>query len=326
MKTGPDTRSAPWSGVVLLALSGLAYEVLLTRLFAIIQWHHFAYMIISLALLGYGASGALLVFVRTRWARRPRFYFALNAITFGLLSVLVFLLTQEVDFNPFELAWGWSQGLKLALVYFLLMLPFFFVANALGLALVAYPGRENRIYSADLLGAGAGGLVIIGMLFLLPPMQALLLVGLLGCMAGISSFEPARWRHGGMLLALALGALLWLADIQPPLKMSSFKDLAQAMQIKDMQQLAAQDTPLGQFKLTQSRSVPARHAPGLGLTSVTSLPPQYSLYYDGHGNGALTVFDGDRDAIGFVDELTSAAAYRISDNPRVLVLGAGNGL
>jgi len=35
----------------------LAYEVLLTRLFSIVLWHHFAYMIISAAMLGYGASG-----------------------------------------------------------------------------------------------------------------------------------------------------------------------------------------------------------------------------------------------------------------------------
>ena len=45
-------------------LSGclLAFEVLLTRLFSIVLWHHFAYMIISAAMLGYGASGT---------ARRP---------------------------------------------------------------------------------------------------------------------------------------------------------------------------------------------------------------------------------------------------------------
>ena len=324
--TNPGTGYAPWFGVVLLALAGLAYEILLTRLFAIIQWHHFAYMIISLALLGYGASGALLVFVRARWSARPRLYFAINAISFGLLSVLVFLLTQEVDFNPFELAWGWSQSLKLALVYFLLMLPFFFVANALGLALVAYRGQENRIYSADLLGAGAGGLLIVGLLFLVPPMQALLLVGLLGCMAGVGSFVQARWRHAGMLLVLALLLGFGLTGINPPLKMSAYKDLAQAMQIGDMQQLQSQDTPLGQFHLTHSDKIPARHAPGLGLASVTTLPPQYSLYFDGHANGAVTVFNGDRDSIAFVAELTSAAAYQISDNPRVLVLGAGSGL
>jgi hypothetical protein len=46
--------------VALVSAGALAYEVLLTRLFSIVQWHHYAYMVISIALLGYGASGAFL--------------------------------------------------------------------------------------------------------------------------------------------------------------------------------------------------------------------------------------------------------------------------
>ena len=51
--------SAPLVAISLLSASTLAYEVLLMRLFSIIQWHHFAYMLISVALLGYGLGGAL---------------------------------------------------------------------------------------------------------------------------------------------------------------------------------------------------------------------------------------------------------------------------
>ena len=47
--------------MALVSAAALAYEILLMRLFSIALWHHFAYMIISLALLGYGASGALLM-------------------------------------------------------------------------------------------------------------------------------------------------------------------------------------------------------------------------------------------------------------------------
>ena len=54
------------AAVSLLSAAAIAYEILLTRLFAIALWHHFAYMVISLALLGYGASGTFLVFVRQR--------------------------------------------------------------------------------------------------------------------------------------------------------------------------------------------------------------------------------------------------------------------
>jgi len=56
----------PLFSIALISAAALAYEILLMRLFSIIQWHHFAYMMISLALLGYGASGTFLALSR-RW-------------------------------------------------------------------------------------------------------------------------------------------------------------------------------------------------------------------------------------------------------------------
>ena len=53
--------SPPLLALALLSASALGYEVLLLRLLSIIQWHHFAYMMISVALLGYGAAGTALL-------------------------------------------------------------------------------------------------------------------------------------------------------------------------------------------------------------------------------------------------------------------------
>ena len=60
---------APPAAISLVSASALAYEVLLTRLFSIVQWHHFAYMAISIALLGYGASGSFLALFQDRHCR-----------------------------------------------------------------------------------------------------------------------------------------------------------------------------------------------------------------------------------------------------------------
>ena len=56
---------------LLISAAAIAYEILLMRVLSIVQWHHFAYMIISLALLGYGASGSF-VALNKRWLE-PRF-------------------------------------------------------------------------------------------------------------------------------------------------------------------------------------------------------------------------------------------------------------
>jgi len=73
--------------VSLLSAAVIAYEILLTRLFAIALWHHFAYMIISLALLGYGAGGTFLVLVRHRALARFAVSFAALAVSFGVAAI-----------------------------------------------------------------------------------------------------------------------------------------------------------------------------------------------------------------------------------------------
>lgn len=49
-----------YAGVFLLAFSILLFEIALTRVFAILMWHHLTYMVVSIAMLGFGAAGSLL--------------------------------------------------------------------------------------------------------------------------------------------------------------------------------------------------------------------------------------------------------------------------
>ena len=84
-----------YPAVALLSAAVLAYEVLLMRLLAIVQWHHFAYMVISIALLGFGASGTFLALAQD-WLK-PRFVlvFAANAALFGILALVSFALGER---------------------------------------------------------------------------------------------------------------------------------------------------------------------------------------------------------------------------------------
>ncbi len=77
---GDTFSSPPYVAIALVSAAALAYEVLLIRLFSIVQWHHFAHMVISLALLGYGASGAFLSLSASALRRRFTLAFTANAI------------------------------------------------------------------------------------------------------------------------------------------------------------------------------------------------------------------------------------------------------
>src|SRR3990167_10186686 len=131
---GAHMSRPPFIAIGLLSACVLAYEVLLTRLFSIVLWHHFAYMIISAAMLGYGASGTVLTLLKEKIAPHFGAVYVTAAAALAVLMPAAFLLAQQVPFNPLELLWDNSQPAKLLAVYLLMMLPFF--CGGLGIGLV----------------------------------------------------------------------------------------------------------------------------------------------------------------------------------------------
>ena len=81
-------RRPPLAAVAVLSAAALAYEVLLLRLFAIIQWHHFAYLAISVALLGIGAAGTFVTLARRRLLALYPHSFSLAAAAFAVTAVV----------------------------------------------------------------------------------------------------------------------------------------------------------------------------------------------------------------------------------------------
>ena len=166
------TISPPLAAISVLSASTLAYEVLLMRLFSIIQWHHFAYMIISVALLGYGVGGAFVAIGQDALKARFPAVFVGAAALFGITALGSFLLAQQVAFDPLELLWDPQQPLHLLLISLLLVVPFACAATCICLTFARFGGEPHRIYSFDILGAAAGSLGIVACLFVLTPMAA----------------------------------------------------------------------------------------------------------------------------------------------------------
>jgi hypothetical protein len=111
----------PFIAIALLSACVLAYEVLLTRLFSIVLWHHFAYMIISAAMLGYGASGAALTLLKDKVASHVGIAYVTATAGMAVLMPTAFLLAQQVPFNPLELLWDNTQLTGLLAIYLLMM-------------------------------------------------------------------------------------------------------------------------------------------------------------------------------------------------------------
>lgn len=310
----------------MLSGAALAYEILLMRLFSIIQWHHFAYMMISLALLGYGASGTMLALAR-RWMQKHFFtVFITNAVLFGISAIVCFRLAQAVPFNALEVLWDTRQPLWLLLIFMLLFIPFFCVANCICLAFSKFSRQLHRIYSFDLIGAGIGALSIIGLLFIVSPDTALQVVAAMGLLSAAVAWLEYGGRAQWPALVLSIATIVMLSPLAGfSLEVSQFKGLSQALQVLNAEKVDQRSSPLGRLTTVASPSVPFRHAPGLSLNNPGPIPAQLAIFTDSDSVNMITRYEGGLHKLTYLDFQTSALPYQLLDHPEVLVLGAGGG-
>jgi len=315
----------------LVSAAAIGYELLLMRMLSIVQWHHFAWMIISLALLGYGISGTVIALSRRFLERRFGQVIALAALLQSVSMILCLALGQRVPFNALEVLWDPAQFLYLAELYLLFTLPFFFAAVCIGLAFTARPRLVGQIYFADLLGAGLGAAAVIGMLFLLQPQRAVLVLAAMALAASLLARPPRRpLRDRSLALTLAQIAWLLVLLFELPqdrigLHVSEFKGLSQALEVIDARVLAERSSPLGLLTVVESPRVPFRHAPGLSLATRRLPPEQLAVFTDGDDMSVINRLSGDLQELRFLEDMTAALPYRLLERPRVLVLGAGAG-
>ena len=320
-------------GLALLSAAALAFEVTLTRLFSVTQWYHFAFLAVSVALLGYGASGTVLSLV-PRWVEGPTARRASAFATLFALSVLVaYLGLNYLPFDSYRIAWEQSQLLYLLLYYLALTAPFLFCGLVTGLLLTARAGHASRLYAANLLGSALGGLLP---LVLLPRLGegVVLAIAALGLLAaqiffreGIPTGSSAALRLRALAVRSALlgsaGLLLVMAVFLPApfrLRLSPYKGLSQVLHFPDAELTWQRWNAYSRVDRVESSSI--RSAPGLSLAYPGRLPQQDGLFVDGDDLSPVASAEANQD---YLDYLPVALPYRLRVGGRALILGPKGG-
>lgn len=323
--------------VFLLSAAILAFEILLLRLFAIEQFHHFANMAIGMAMLGFGASGTALVLARRLIRGRERFWFEANAALFAVSLMFAIPLAHSVSFDPTQILWDRTQWRALAVVYAVLAVPFVFGAAAVALALMGARRRVGRVYAANLLGSATGSVLALTLLVLLRPERAVAATAIPAAVGAgwallarfgerADSSGPA-WRPAVRPLVTAALMLLAVATaVRPPWapRITPFKGLPRVAAFAEAEPAGERWGPLGWAAAIRAPSF--RHAPGLSAAFSGRLPPQTALFVDGATAGAATHWRGDTTSLAFLRWLPSASPYAVRKPDSVLVLGAADGL
>ncbi|MCK4707576.1 MAG: SAM-dependent methyltransferase, partial [Gammaproteobacteria bacterium] len=274
----------PLLSIFILSGSALAYEVLLIRLFSIVHWHHFAFMVISIALLGYGISGSFITVFRDRLLNNYYRVFISNIVLFGLSSIACFIAVQQLPFNALEILWDSSQWQRLLLSYLLLTLPFFFVANAMALTMMRFHQQIPLVYGIDLIGAGLGAVSVMALLQILSPDTLLRVLAISGLAAGffaLSNLSKTQRQITMLVLLLCIAGIFMAPQKWLDLRLSQYKGLSQTLLMKDVSLRDTHSSPISQTDVVQSPFIPFRNAPGLSLQSPAGPPEQLAVFRDG---------------------------------------------
>jgi hypothetical protein len=315
------------AGIFLISAATLCLEITLTRYFSISQQYHFAFLVVSITFLGYGASGSALTVLKQIQAQGKERILSFTSLAFGCSVVFCFLLCNRIPFDFIQLAWNAHHAALIILYYILLSLPFFFAGLTIALAIASVPAQVNKIYFFDLFGAGCG--IILAVFIFLPKGDrgVILIISLLALVAAALFGKRQRLLFKIFLgFLITVGTVLFLSSpTWLSFRISPFKALPLANQYAEAKTLLTDWNGISRIDIIESPAV--RFAPGLSLLYTDMLPKQVGLSVDGGDLTAITDFkEHDILALKFLSYLPSSFPYSIAKKPKVLILKPKGGL
>ncbi|MCK5427271.1 MAG: hypothetical protein KAJ34_06210, partial [Thermodesulfovibrionia bacterium] len=257
--------------IFLLSAGVLIFEISLTRLFSIYLSHHFAFMVVSIAMLGIGAAGtAISVYPRIKNISNIPVY----ALFCGISIILGYVASNYISFDPVKLSWDRTQVFAIALYCLLFSIPFFFAGVLIATVFSEQSKKSERIYCSDLLGAGAGSLAVLCILNISGPEYAVLTASTACfCASLLTGTKKIRYL---VLLCIALNVVFII--IHPAflhVRLSPYKNLSLALKYPGASHLNTYYNSFSRIDTLQSPAV--RFAPGLSLNYLKPLPEQIGI-------------------------------------------------
>lgn len=317
-----------------LSAAIIAFQLALIQILSIVQWYHFAYMVISIALLGFGAAGTFLAFFRKPLQKHINIVLPALMIGCGLVMSLVTGVSQLpfFRFDSYLLFADNSHIGKLLFTCLLFLIPFFIGALGIGLIFDRYIATIGKIYFANLVGSGAGGLILLALLWLFFPAALPALIALIAVIAGVLIIPPYDKNRSildqqrTVLLAfafIACSSCIFKIIIPAPLQLSEFKDLSKTLLLPNAKIKMEKASPYGLLQAVTSPVL--RYAPGLSLTAHQTAQVEAALFLNGDWLGAVT--DLRYPDSSFVLNYTSfALPYIMTARNDVLILQSGAGM
>ncbi|MHC4572749.1 MAG: spermine/spermidine synthase domain-containing protein [Planctomycetota bacterium] len=312
--------------IFLLSAAALGLELVLVRVLSIGHWHHFSYLVISTALLGFGAGGTLVAVGSKGIRKHYRGWLWCLATGMGAAVLLVFYVSQKVPFDELQLIWDRRQIIYLFEYYLLFFIPFFCAGGGIALAFTVFADQARRLYFFNMTGSGLGAAGAVALMYGNPPEHLLLAVSGAAFLAALVVAFSLSWRWSAATVggaAVCLFVFSPLGPVELGINISEHKSLVWYRELPEAKVGTAGYSPLARLDWVQAKSI---HVPpaGLSIAYQGRLPEQAVIISDGDGVSAVSHFEdvGDLECYKYA---TSALGYYLVSEPEVCIIGAGGG-
>ncbi|MBC7320169.1 hypothetical protein H5T89_05960 [bacterium] len=306
------------TALVLVSLSQLYLEVLLTRMFSITQGYHWAFLIVGLALLGNGMGGTYLIFRKDVHKDDGIKHLRLISMLYPLSIILAYIGINLLPFDPYLVPWS-----KVQLLYFffnlsIFLIPFFFSGLIVSLSLTLFSSIHSTLYCMTFIGASVGSLFALLSLSMLSEFRALLVSIIVGFLASLLLCRGSRYNSISAVLLLVFMHLFVYMPFDISLRFSPYKDLSQMLKIPSTRILATYRNVSSRIDIIESPTI--RYAPGLSYKYIGKVPSGIGITIDGENlKGIIT-------SNHFTDYLPQAVLYELKKDPKILIVNPIGGL
>jgi spermidine synthase len=326
MISGLVAKRSTYAGLFLITLTTLMHELLLTRIFSVTMWYHFAFVAISVAMFGMTVGALIVYLMPDRYAGdKISSKMAGNSVLFGFSMVFSLLMHLVIPFAPDTSLLGLCS---VGLTYAVIGVPFVFSGIVVCLALTKFPSQVSRLYAVDLAGAAVGCVLFIYLLDAIDAPSATLFIALTATIGGLC-FAIASGRPV-LRSSIAASGVLALAAI-PALHFSSqgkpFFRAIYATKGKSEAGITLYEkwNSFSRIRVFEQ----AGHQPfGWGMSR--KLPRGYrvnqlGMNIDANAATILTEFGGDLNQLQHLRYDVTNIAHYIRQDAKIFVVGVGGG-
>jgi hypothetical protein len=310
-KTGGAVTAKDYLAIFLVSAAIMLFQISLTRVLSVVVWYHYAFLTISMVMLGLGAPGVWFTLTS-----RPLRFLSPLLLTAGVATPLsILLLGRYGALFLKESVW---------FVVACVMPVTLSMGGAVCLLLIKAQGRlVSRMYGVDLIGAGLGAIIVIPLMHTVPTPQIAAATGVL-CLIALALRTNGAARAA--TTAGCIGLVAWMA-LSDHLEVTHSKKYDE----RKVKPVYTKWTPTARLTVfDENFFFLKRHTAGHIWGRGSKFPQnqrilQHWIEQDGSAGTSITSFDGDTNKLEHLMYDVTSVGYELTRPKRVAIIGAGGG-